>query len=56
MRLIFGASLALDEEAYIACHVDLMLHGLLTPKGRAELGGGKGLRRRPRPDIGQIPL
>ncbi len=49
MRLIFGATLALDEEAYIACHIDLLLHGLLTPKGRANLSAGKacGKRRAP---------
>ncbi len=41
MRLIFGASLALDEEAYIACHIDLLLQGLLTTKGRKNLSSRK---------------
>jgi AcrR family transcriptional regulator len=41
MRLIFGESLILDEDAYIACHIDLMLHGLLTPQGHANLSARK---------------
>ncbi|MGO8740607.1 TetR/AcrR family transcriptional regulator [Rhodoblastus sp.] len=41
MRLIFGASLTLDEDAYVACHIDLLLHGLLTPQGRANLSSRK---------------
>ncbi len=41
MRLIFGSNLAIDEEAYIAAHVDLLLNGLLTPAGRENLSSGK---------------
>ncbi len=41
MRLIFGGGVALDEQTYIACHVDLILHGLLTANGRKNLSSGK---------------
>jgi len=37
MRLIFGANLAIEEKAYIAGHIDLVLNGLLTPQGHANL-------------------
>jgi hypothetical protein len=41
MRLIFDDSLEIDEEAYIATHIDLLLNGLLTAAGRANLSAGK---------------
>lgn len=41
MRLIFDESLEIDEQAYIATHVDLLLNGLLTPAARANLSAGK---------------
>ena len=34
MRLIFDDSLEIDEDAYIAAHIDLLLNGLLTPAAR----------------------
>jgi AcrR family transcriptional regulator len=30
-RLIFGEGLALDEDAYVAAHIDMALNGLLAP-------------------------
>lgn len=33
-RLIFAERLQIDEEAYIAAHIELLLHGLLTPAAR----------------------
>ncbi|MCI4677759.1 TetR/AcrR family transcriptional regulator [Rhodoblastus acidophilus] len=41
MRLIFGGSLELNEDAYIVCHIELLLNGLLTPSGRANLSPAK---------------
>jgi AcrR family transcriptional regulator len=41
MRLIFDESLEIDEEAYIATHVDLLLNGLLTPAGHENLSARK---------------
>ncbi len=41
MRLIFDESLEIDEDAYIAAHIDLLLNGLLTPAARENLSAGK---------------
>jgi AcrR family transcriptional regulator len=40
MRLVFDAALEIDEQAYIATHLDLLLNGLLTPRGRENLSAG----------------
>jgi AcrR family transcriptional regulator len=41
LRMIFDQSLQIDEEAYIAAHIELLLNGLLTPEARENMSAGK---------------
>jgi AcrR family transcriptional regulator len=49
MRLIFDQTLEIDEDAYIAAHIDLLLNGLLTPQARESISAGKACGERVAP-------